>query len=178
MRGGIVISSHISYHRNSSLAESRPMLQSHSMRLDARPDQDPALARRRAASWLSGAGLRPTRQRLALAGLLVGDGHNRHVTAESLHEAAAAIGASVSLATVYNTLRAFCDAGLMNEITVDGSRSYFDTRTDEHPHYYWEGSGRLTDAPVDAVTLIGEPRIPEGAQLSRIDVVIRLRAED
>ena len=67
MRGGIVISSHISYHRNSSLAESRPMLQSHSMRLDARPDQDPALARRRAASWLSGAGLRPTRQRLALA---------------------------------------------------------------------------------------------------------------
>lgn len=141
-----------------------------------RSETDDLQARRRAAAWLSGAGLRPTRQRLALAGLLVGDGHNRHVTAESLHEAAAKIGAPVSLATVYNTLRAFCEAGLMNEVTVDGSRSYFDTRTDDHPHYYWEEDGRLTDAPADAVRLVGSPQVPEGARLSRVDVVIRLRS--
>lgn len=132
-------------------------------------------ARVRAAAWLTGAGLRPTRQRLALAELLVGDGRNRHVTAESLHEAARRHDAPVSLATVYNTLRAFCQAGLMHEVTVDGSRSYFDTRTDEHPHYYWEADGRLTDAPNDAVVLSGAPRLPEGAELDRIDVVIRLR---
>lgn len=129
----------------------------------------------RAASWLAGAALRPTRQRLALAELLVGDGENRHVTAEGLHEAARAHGVPVSLATVYNTLRAFSDAGLVAEVTVDGIRSYFDTRTDEHPHYYWEDDGRLTDAPNDAVRLAGAPKLPENARLSRVDVVIRLR---
>lgn len=132
-------------------------------------------ARVRATAWLAGGGLRPTRQRLALAELLIGDGRNRHVTAESLHAAAGRQDAPVSLATVYNTLRAFCDAGLMHEVTVDGSRTYFDTRVDEHPHYYWEEEGRLTDAPNDAVMLTGETIIPEGAQLERIDVVIRLR---
>ena len=111
----------------------------------------------RAAAWLTGAGLRPTRQRLALAELLVGDGRNRHVTAEGLHEAARRHDAPVSLATVYNTLRAFCEAGLMHEVTVDGTRSYFDTRIDDHPHYYWEEDGRLTDAPNDAVVLAGPP---------------------
>jgi Fur family iron response transcriptional regulator len=132
-------------------------------------------ARQRSAAWLGAAGLRPTRQRLALAELLVGDGRNRHVTAESLHEAALAQSEPVSLATVYNTLRAFCEAGLLNEVTVDGTRSYFDTRIDDHPHYYWEEDGHLTDAPADAVRLMGQPRLPEGAELSRIDVVIRLR---
>jgi Fur family transcriptional regulator, iron response regulator len=131
--------------------------------------------RQRAATWLTGAGLRPTRQRLALAELLVGDGQNRHVTAEGLHEAAHRTDVPVSLATVYNTLRAFCDAGLMHEVTVDGTRSYFDTRTDDHPHYYWEEDGRLTDAPNQAVVLAGPPVVPDGAELSRIDVVIRLR---
>jgi Fur family iron response transcriptional regulator len=143
----------------------------------ARPAAEPerGLSRMRAAAWLTAAGLRPTRQRLALAELLVGDGRNRHVTAESLHEAARGLEAPVSLATVYNTLRAFCRAGLMHEVTVDATRSYFDTRTDHHPHYYWEEDGRLTDAPVDAVRIASPPLLPEDAELSRIDVVIRLR---
>lgn len=129
----------------------------------------------RAARWLSGAGFRPTRQRLALAELLVGDGHNRHVTAEGLHEAALARGAQVSLATVYNTLRAFCESGLLIEVTVDGARSYYDTRTDDHPHYYWEEDGRLTDAPNDAIVLAAPPVAPDGAEVTRLDLVIRLR---
>ena len=84
----------------------------------------------------------------------------------------------MSLATVYNTLRAFCDAGLIQEVTVDGSRSYFDTRVDAHPHYYWEEDGQLTDAPAEAALLAGQPRIPAGAELVRIDVVLRLRRAD
>ncbi|MGR3567497.1 MAG: iron response transcriptional regulator IrrA, partial [Pseudooceanicola nanhaiensis] len=103
--------------------------------------------------WLSEGGLRPTRQRIALAALLVGDGRNRHVTAESLYEAAMSCGESVSLATVYNTLRAFCDAGLMQEITVDGSKSYFDTNMHDHPHFYWEDEGRLSDAPAEELEI-------------------------
>ncbi|TMM55342.1 iron response transcriptional regulator IrrA [Sulfitobacter sabulilitoris] len=125
--------------------------------------------------WLAQAGLRPTRQRVTLATLLVGDGQNRHVTAESLFDAAKAQGEAVSLATVYNTLRAFCEAGLMQEVTVDGSKSYFDTNTHDHPHFFWEDDGRLTDAPSDQLVISQLPDAPDGAQIASVDVVIRLR---
>ncbi|MEQ9694707.1 iron response transcriptional regulator IrrA [Shimia sp. SDUM112013] len=127
------------------------------------------------SNWLTKAGLRPTRQRVALASLLVGDGMDRHVTAESLYADARAHGESVSLATVYNTLRAFCDAGLMQEITVDGSKSYFDTNTHDHPHFFWEDDRVLTDAPADQLEIQRLPELPEGAEISKVDVVIRLR---
>lgn len=123
---------------------------------------------------MQSANVRPTRQRICLAELLVGDGLDRHVTAESLFAAVSERGDSVSLATVYNTLRAFSDAGLMQEIAVEGHTSYFDTRMDEHPHYYWESTGELTDAPKEAITLARAPLVPEGTKVARIDVVIRL----
>lgn len=129
----------------------------------------------RSTLWLSRGGMRPTRQRLALAGLLVGDGMDRHVTAEGLYAAAGHAGEKVSLATVYNTLRAFCDAGLLNEVVVDGSRSYFDTRMDDHPHFYWENSHDLTDAPAEDLQITGLPDAPDGMAISRVDVVIRLK---
>ena len=127
------------------------------------------------STWLTGAGLRPTRQRVTLAALLIGDGQHRHVTAESLFEAAKDQGEAVSLATVYNTLRAFCDAGLMQEVTVDGSKSYFDTNTHDHPHFFWEDDARLTDAPSDQLVIAQLPDAPEGAEIASVDVVIRLR---
>lgn len=125
--------------------------------------------------WLGRSALRPTRQRVALAALLVGDGQNRHVTAESLFAAAKAQGEPVSLATVYNTLKAFCDAGLMQEVTVDGSKSYFDTNTHDHPHFYWEDDCTLTDAPAHQLQITSLPDAPEGAEIASVDVVIRLR---
>jgi Fur family iron response transcriptional regulator len=129
----------------------------------------------RAAQWLASGGLRPTRQRIALAKLLVGDGQNRHVTAESLFESALAVGDRVALATVYNTLRSFTEAGLMTEITVDGTRSYFDTDVSDHAHFFWEDEGRLSDAPHGSVVFERLPEPPEGAGIARVDVVIRLR---
>ncbi|MFN3208108.1 MAG: iron response transcriptional regulator IrrA [Roseovarius sp.] len=129
----------------------------------------------RGTEWLTDAGLRPTRQRVALAALLVGDGQHRHVTAESLYSAVCEHGASVSLATVYNTLRAFCDAGLLQEVTVDGSKSYFDTNTHDHPHFFWEDDQRLSDAPAEELEIARLPRAPEGAEIASVDVVIRLR---
>ena len=129
----------------------------------------------RSRNWLSSANVRPTRQRLALAALLVGDGLNRHVCAESLHETVCEKSLSVSLATIYNTLRTFCDAGLMHEIHVDGHKSYFDTRTDDHPHFYWESTGALSDAPKESIKFEKLPHAPEGFDISRVDVVIRLK---
>jgi len=128
-----------------------------------------------ATSWLGAAGLRPTRQRVALAELLVGDGLHRHVTAESLFESAKTNGASVSLATVYNTLRAFCQAGLVQEVAVDGSKSYFDTNTHDHPHFYWEDDGTLSDASEEQLAITNLPKVPEGVEVVSVDVIIRLR---
>lgn len=126
-------------------------------------------------NWLAKGDLRPTRQRVTLADLLVGDGQDRHVTAESLFASASAVGEKVSLATVYNTLRAFCDAGLMREITVDGSKSYFDTNMSDHPHFYWEDTAQLMDAPTDQLVIHALPDAPQGAEIAKVDVVIRLR---
>ena len=134
-----------------------------------------SVAIKRANQWLASADLRSTRQRVALAEVLIGDGKHRHVTAETLFERVQAGGEKVSLATVYNTLRAFCDAGLMQEVTVDGSKSYFDTNTHDHPHFYWEDTQRLTDAPADQLKIMQLPDAPEGTEIGPVDVIIRLR---
>lgn len=132
-------------------------------------------AEARGQAWLARGGLRPTRQRLALASLLVGDGQDRHVTAEGLHHAASRTGEAVSLATVYNTLRAFCGAGLMREIVVDGARTVFDTNMTDHPHFFWEEDGTLSDAPAEDLVIGRLPEPPAGAEIAAVDVVIRLR---
>ena len=132
-------------------------------------------ANARAKAWLAGSGLRPTRQRVALATLLIGDGRHRHFTAESLYASAQDACEKVSLATIYNTVKAFCDAGLVQEITVDGSKSYFDTNTHDHPHFFWEDDQKLTDAPAEELEIARLPKAPEGAEVASVDVVIRLR---
>ena len=125
------------------------------------------------AHRLRHAGLRPTRQRCSLATLLFGQG-DRHVSAEALHEEAVAAGVRVSLATIYNTLHQFQQAGLLRELAIDGQRSYFDTNTSNHNHFYFEGQGRLIDIPGDAVRVDGVPEPPPGMRISHIDVVVRL----
>jgi len=122
---------------------------------------------------LRAAGLRPTRQRLALSRLLF-DGEDRHVTAEMLHAEALAANIRVSLATVYNTLHQFTNAGLLNEIVVDAQRSYFDTNTAEHHHFFHENTGRLDDIPGDEIHVSQLPSPPGGTTVSRVDVVIRV----
>ena len=126
---------------------------------------------------LRAVGLRPTRQRLALARLLF-DGDNRHLSAEQLHDEALAAAVRVSLATVYNTLHQFTAAGLLREVVVDPERSYFDTNVEDHHHFYFEDSGRLEDIPSDQVGLRKLPTPPEGTRLSRVDIVIRVANDE
>ena len=119
-------------------------------------------------------GLRPTRQRLALAKVLFESG-DRHTTAEKLHTEARAAHIRVSLATVYNTLHQFTNAGLLREIVVDASRSYFDTNTSSHQHFYFEETGELEDIPDELVTLSDLPPPPKGTTIERVDVVVRVK---
>jgi Fur family transcriptional regulator, iron response regulator len=125
---------------------------------------------------LRAAGLRPTRQRLALARLLLENG-NRHVTAEQLHSEALAAEIPVSLATVYNTLHQFIHCGILREVVVEPGRSYFDTNTDDHHHFFCESTGMLQDIPSDMVAVGRLPEPPQGSEISRIDVIIRIRQE-
>jgi Fur family iron response transcriptional regulator len=125
---------------------------------------------------LRAAGLRPTRQRVALARLLLENG-NRHITAEQLHSEALAARIPVSLATVYNTLHQFIHCGLLREVVVEPGRSYFDTNIDDHHHFFCETTGRLQDIPGESVMVEGLPDPPAGSEISRIDVIIRIRQE-
>lgn len=122
---------------------------------------------------LRSAGLRPTRQRLALGQLLFGGG-DRHVSAELLHAEAQAAGEQVSLATVYNTLHQFRSAGLLRELAIDGARAYFDTNVSNHNHFFIEPAGELIDIDSDAIRVDGLPEPPPGMRISHIDVVVRL----
>jgi Fur family iron response transcriptional regulator len=128
-----------------------------------------------ALQHLKTAGMRPTRQRLALARLLFSGSENRHVTAEDVHAEAQKSGTPVSLATVYNTLNQFTEAGLLREIVVEPGRTYFDTNTNDHHHFYFERCGRLHDVPAEALTLAKLPDLPCGTELCRVDVVIRVK---
>lgn len=121
-------------------------------------------------------GLRPTRQRLALGRLLF-EGGDRHVTAEALHEEAQGEGVAVSLATVYNTLHQFTDAGLLRQVVVDSARTYFDTNTGDHHHFFLEEKGALMDIAGEDVKVDGLPDAPEGLAVARVDVIVRLRGE-
>ncbi|NIJ42167.1 Fur family iron response transcriptional regulator [Parvibaculum indicum] len=125
-------------------------------------------------SRLRSSGLRPTRQRLALGRLLF-DGGDRHVTAEALHEEAQKAGVSVSLATVYNTLHQFTEAGLLREVVVDSSRTYFDTNVDDHHHFFFEDDGRLMDISGEEIGIERLPSAPEGTDIARVDVIVRLQ---
>ena len=126
-----------------------------------------------ALNKLRDSGLRPTRQRLALAKLLF-EGEDRHVTAEMLHAEATSNDMHVSLATVYNTLHQFTEAGLLREVVVDSSKTYFDTNISDHHHFYYEKDGRLVDIAGNGIEIKGLPDLPEGASLKGMEIIVRL----
>ncbi len=125
-------------------------------------------------SMLRDVGLRPTRQRMALGWILFGKG-DRHLTAEALYEEATRAKVPVSLATIYNTLHQFTEVGLLRQVAVDGSKAYFDTNASSHHHFFVEGEDALLDIPGADVIVGKTPSPPEGFEIARVDVVVRLR---
>ena len=125
-------------------------------------------------SMLRDVGLRPTRQRMALGWILFAKG-DRHLTAEMLYEEATKAKVPVSLATVYNTLHQFTEVGLLRQVAVDGSKTYFDTNVSDHHHFFIESEHKLVDIP-GATSIVGKmPTAPEGYEIARVDVVVRLK---
>jgi Fur family transcriptional regulator, iron response regulator len=122
-------------------------------------------------------GLRPTRQRMALGWILFAKG-DRHLTAEMLYEEATRAKVPVSLATVYNTLHQFTEVGLLRQVAVDGSKTYFDTNSSDHHHFFVEGEDALVDIPEAEVIVEKAPQAPEGFEIARVDVVVRLRRKE
>lgn len=120
------------------------------------------------------AGLRPTRQRVSLAEILYSKG-DRHISAELLHEEAVGANVPVSLATVYNTLHQFTEAGLLREVAIDGNKTYFDTNVSDHHHFFVEGENEVFDIPGDSVGIGMVPEAPEGMEVVRVDVIVRVR---
>lgn len=142
------------------------------------PDVEPIESSRRSCltAILRMAGMRPTRQRLDLADRLIG--RDRHVTAEELYVEAAAVGHELSLATVYNTLRQFQSSGLVRELAFEGMRSVFDTDTSRHHHFYLTEESRIIDIPADSLLVTDLPGIPDGYEVNRVEVVVRLRRKE
>ncbi|WP_019995967.1 iron response transcriptional regulator IrrA [Aureimonas ureilytica] len=145
----------------------------------AKPSQDDTRDIARLSSFcvferLRSAGLRPTRQRVALCNLIFGAG-DRHLSAEELHEEAHRAGEPVSLATVYNTLHQFTDAGLVRPLSAEGQRTYFDTNTSDHFHFFVESDNTMIDIPDGMVSVTNIPEPPEGMEIVNIDVVVRVR---
>ncbi|MEO3386574.1 iron response transcriptional regulator IrrA [Mesorhizobium sp. CAU 1741] len=120
------------------------------------------------------AGLRPTRQRVALADLLFAKG-DRHLSAEELHEEALVAGVAVSLATVYNTLHQFTEVGLLRILAVEGAKTYFDTNTSDHHHFFIEGENRVMDIETGPVSVHNLPEPPEGMEIVNVDIIVRIR---
>lgn len=130
--------------------------------------------KRNVPNLLRDAGLRPTRQRVSLAEILYSKG-DRHISAELLHEEAVAADVPVSLATVYNTLHQFTEAGLLREVAIDGNKTYFDTNVSDHHHFFIENENKVVDIPGHGVSINSVPEAPEGMEIVRVDVVVRVR---
>lgn len=142
-------------------------------RQPAREQGGPPISSARIIAALKAAKLRPTRQRVALGALLLNGGH-RHVTADDLQRDAASANISLSLATVYNTLNQFAEAGLIRRVAVAGGRTHFDTDVGDHQHFYVEEEGKIIDVPPGSVRIGALPTPPDGYKISHVDIVIRL----
>lgn len=160
------------HNREISLA---PCLETKDRQIDLEPQQECRIrSLRDCRELLRGAGLRPTRQRVMLSWVLFSQG-NRHITAETLYGEATEAKIPVSLATVYNTLHQFAEAGLLRQIGVDGSKAYFDTNPSEHHHFFVEGEQAVIDIPESDIAIGQLPEAPAGFEIARIDVTVRLR---
>ena len=125
---------------------------------------------------LRNVGLRPTKQRMIIADLLL-NSHDRHFTAENLQSEINLSGNKMSIATVYNCLNKFKKCGLIKQVQTSKDISVFDTNTDFHHHFLNEDTGELIDIENEEIRLNKLPKIPQGYLNNGVEVIIKLKAE-
>lgn len=118
-------------------------------------------------------GVRITRQRLRIAAVMLAA--PRHLSADQVLDEVNRSGAQVSKATVYNTLKAFVEHGLLREVNVETARSFYDSTVAPHHHFYNPETGELMDIPADRLTVTGIPTPPAGTEAADVEVIVRLR---
>ena len=123
---------------------------------------------------LRDAGLRPTKQRIIVADILL-NGFNRHFTAENLQDEINSSGNSMSIATIYNCLKKFKNCGLIKQVETSKDTAIFDTNTDYHHHFLNEETGELIDIEIEEISLHKLPEIPQGYLNNGIEVIIKLK---
>ena len=119
-------------------------------------------------------GLRPTRQRVRMANLLL-DGQNRHVRPDDIYDQLKSGPEKLSRGTVYNTLRQFCDAGLLCEVHGVGDTLVYDTNLHDHHHFLNVETGELTDINPETVQIKQLPELPKGYAMDAVELTIRVR---
>ncbi len=122
---------------------------------------------------LGSKGIRPTKIRKAIAGLLF-DGHDKHVTVDDVIDMARLAEVKTSVASVYNTLNQFAAAGLLRRVTIEQGKAFFDTNLSDHHHFFFEDEDRLEDIPDGHIKVSGLPELPEGRILKAIEVTVRI----
>lgn len=127
-----------------------------------------------AAESLRSAGLRPTRQRIAIANLLLA-GPPRHISAEQLRDELLSAGQPMALATIYNCLHQFAEAGLLQPVHHVGDAVLYDTNLSDHFHFIDVETGELMDIDSSNFTLPDLPDLPEGYEAESIELSVRLR---
>jgi Fur family iron response transcriptional regulator len=124
------------------------------------------------AQQLSRHGVIPTPQRVEIAEILLR--RPQHLSADQILDTLRLNGSTVSKATVYNTLHLFGERGLVREVIVDPTRTFFDSTTHPHHHFYNVDSGELSDIPASEIEVTGLPELPAGTERESIEVLVRV----
>ena len=128
---------------------------------------------------LRSSGLRPTKQRIMISKLLFGREETFHFTIENLSKLIKKkLNKTVSLATIYNTVNAFKKKGYLKEIPLEGNKTYFDTNTSSHHHFYDEDTEKLTDIDNKEIYVNKVPASPSGKSIKSVEVMVRIASDN
>ena len=124
---------------------------------------------------LRASGLRPTKQRLALTKILFGKKKTFHFTIEQLKKIVEkTIEKKISTATLYNTINTFKKKGYLKEISLRGNKTFFDTNTKHHHHFYDEDLSQLVDIEDKNILINYLPKTPPGKKVKSVEVLVKI----
>lgn len=122
---------------------------------------------------LKEAGVTPTVQRIDIANIIFAK--DQHLSAEQILQKVNKNKATVSKATVYNTLGLFAEKGLVNEVLVDASKVFYDSNVTRHFHFYNDDTNELIDIPADKIQVDQLPKLPAGTTAANVEIIVHIK---